>query len=105
MFTVIPRKPDDIKLENEYREKIKVLQDEYKTKRSDYDKSLGKYNQLLKKLNNETNNSKIDSIKENIKKLESELNNKPVDTGKVIADDSNVKIKIPKGKKKTESVL
>ena len=45
MFQVIARKPEDIKLENECREKIKQLQYESK---DDYDRKVAKYNRQYK---------------------------------------------------------
>lgn len=98
MFQVIARKPEDIKLENECREKIKELQDELKAKLSEYDKTLSKYNSHLKKLNNETNKEKIEGITVTIKKLESELTGK-TDNSHVIAPNTNVKREVKKKNK------
>lgn len=102
MFQVISRKPEDIKLENECREKIKQLQDELKDKLSAYDKTLSKYNAHLKKLNNETNKEKIESITLSLKKFEAELTNKS-DDAKVIAPNNTVKLEIKKKTKKNEN--
>jgi hypothetical protein len=106
MFSVIQRKPEDVKLEVDFKEKVKQLNEEYQGKRSAFDKTLSKYNTLLKKLNIETNSIKISTITEDIKKLESELNatkccnnhENDIEVGKVIAPNTDKKLPIKKKK-------